>query len=113
MRIMKDSLVIKWPWEMVPSEYLDELLAQIKDALPSDHPLQNHDLYPGIKWSGRPIFIIDDDTTGESILMDFEKMSRWKRTKHKIPHIKTLKDTKEVQEIINNDHGSECSKYKE
>jgi hypothetical protein len=110
---MTDTLKIKWPWEMVWSECIDELISQIKDALPSDHPFQDHDLYPGIKWSGRPIFIIDDDTTGESILMDFEKMSRWKRTRQKIPQIKTLRDMKEVQEIINKDHSSECSNYEE
>ena len=110
---MTDALKIRWPWEMVWSECIDELISQIKDALPSDHPLQDHDLYPGMKWSGRPIFIIDDDTTGESILMDFEKMSRWKGTKQKIPQIKTLGDRTEVQEIINTDHSSECSKYKE
>ncbi|MGA7876588.1 MAG: hypothetical protein WCA08_13080 [Desulfoferrobacter sp.] len=108
---MKYTLEIKWPWEMVWSEFTDELLAQIKDALPSDHPLQSHKLFPGIKWSGRPVFIVDDDTTGEIILMDFEKMGRWKRTKNKIPEIKILNDSKEVQEIIDNDHNSECSKY--
>jgi len=110
---MNDMLRIKWPWEMVWSEVVDELITQIKDALPSDHPLQSHELYPGIKWSRRPIFIIDDDTTGEIILMDFEKMSRWKKTKQKVPEIKILKDRQEVQQIMNNDYISECSKYTE
>ncbi len=109
---MKDILEIKWPWEMVWSEYIDDLLAQIKEILPSQHPLQDHSLFPGIKWSGRPIFIVDDDTTGKTILMDFEKMSRWKRTKHKIPHISIFKDRKEVQHLINNDHITECSRHK-
>ncbi len=111
--IMKDTLEIKWPWELVWSEYVYELLAQIKDALPFDHPLQNHNFYPGIKLSGRPIFIIDDDTTGEIMIIDFLRMSRWKRTKHKIPHIKIFKDRTEVQELINSDYSFECSKYKE
>jgi len=110
---MKDVLEIKWPWEMVWSEYVDELLAQIKDALPPDHPLQNHNLCPAIKWNGRPIFIVDDDTTGQWLLMDFERMRRWKTTKHKIPHIRTLEDRDEVREMIDHDHCSECDKYKE
>jgi hypothetical protein len=113
LTIMKEILEIKWPWEMVWSESVDDFIAVIKEALPSDHPLRDHDLYPGIKWSGRPIFIIDNDTTGEIILMDFERMSRWKRTKRHVPHIRTIKNMEELQEIINRDHSLECSKHSE
>ena len=57
---MKDELQIEWPWTMTWSEYVDELIDQIKEALPPDHELRKHDLFPGIKWDGRPIYIIDD-----------------------------------------------------
>ena len=58
-REMSHSLEIKWPWEMIWIEYADEIITQIKDALPPDHELQKHDLFPGIKWDGRQIYIED------------------------------------------------------
>ena len=70
---MKNALEIKWPWEMVHLECVEDFIDTIKEFLPADHELQAHELFPGIKWDGRPIFIIDDDTTGEYLLMDFEK----------------------------------------
>jgi len=56
---------------MVWSEYIDEFISFIKASLPSDHKLQSHDLYPGIKIkiNGKSIFIVDDDTTGERVLI--------------------------------------------
>ncbi len=110
---MDDSLEIKWPWEMIWIEYADEIIAQLKNALPPDHELQKHDLFPGIKWDRRPIFIVDDDTTGKRIFMDFEKMRRWKKTKFKIPTMTVFKNTAEVAERIERDHLAECAKYKE
>ena len=108
---MKDRLEIKWPWTMVYLDFIDDFVDQIKDALPPDHELQNHELFPGIKWTGRPIFIVNDDTTGKYILMDFEKRKRWKKTKFKIPIIKVLNNLQEVSSIIERDHALECTKY--
>ena len=49
---------------MVWMESVEDFIKIIKKSLPSYHDLQGHELFPGIKWSGRPSFIIDDDTTG-------------------------------------------------
>ena len=108
---MKDRLEIKWPWTMVYLDFIDDFVDQIKDALPPDHELQNHELFPGIKWTGRPIFIVNDDTTGKYILMDFEKGRRWKNTKSKAPMIKVFRDRQEVASVIERDNALECSKY--
>ncbi len=108
---MKDALKIKWPWEMVWFEHIDDIIAQIKDALPPDHELQNHKLFPGIKWNGRPIFIVDDDTTNKCVLLNFEKMRRCKQTKFKVPTIIIFRDRQEIAEMINRDHALESSKY--
>ncbi len=108
---MKDKLEIKSPWTMVYLDCIDDFIAEIKNALPLDHELQDHELFPGIKWSGRPIFIVDDATTGKNILINLEKRMRWKNTKSKIPTIKDFKDHKEVGKMIERDHALECSKY--
>ena len=108
---MKKSLEVKWPWDLVYMEYVDEFIAQIKEALPPDHELQKHDLFPGIKWERRPIFIVDDDTTGERILMNFEKRKRWKKTKYRVPAMKIFKDNDEIAATIERDHQLECAKY--
>jgi hypothetical protein len=108
---MKDTLEIKWPWEMIWIEYADEIIAQIKEALPPNHEIQTHEIFPGIKWDRRPIFIVDDDTTGQRILMNFEKMKRWKKTKFKVPTIKVFKDNAEIRQMIESDHLAECAKY--
>ena len=85
---MGKSLKIKWPWEMIWIEHAEAITAQIRNALPPDHELEKHDLFPGIKWDRRPIFIVDDDTTGQRILMNFEKTKRWKNTSFTIPTMK-------------------------
>ena len=110
---MSDRLTIKWPWTMIYIEYADDFIAQIKDALPPDHELQQHELFPGVKMERRPIFIVDDDTTGQSILMNFEKRKRWKKTKYKIPTMRVFKDTAEIAAMIERDHLAECAKYNE
>jgi acyl-CoA hydrolase len=110
---MKKTVEIKWPWTMVWIEYADEIIAQIKEALPPDHELQSHDIFPRVKWERRPIFIVDDDTTGESIHMNFEKMKRWQKTKFRVPTMKVLKNDVEVAEMIERDHLAECAKYNE
>jgi hypothetical protein len=46
---MKERIKIKWPWEMVWIEYADDIIAQIKSALPPDHEMQKHDIFPGIR----------------------------------------------------------------
>ena len=98
---------------MIYIEYADDFIAQIKDALPPDHELQQHELFPGVKMERRPIFIVDDDTTGQSILMNFEKRKRWKKTKYKIPTMRVFKDTAEIAAMIERDHLAECAKYNE
>lgn len=82
---MKNALEIKWPWEMVHLECVEDFIDTIKEFLPADHELQAHELFPGIKWDERPVFIIDDDTTGEYLLMDFEKTTRWKKVEAESP----------------------------
>jgi len=57
------------------------------------------------------IFIVDDDTTGERILMNFEKMKRWKKTKFKIPIMKVFKNDAEIAELIEHNHQTECVRY--
>jgi hypothetical protein len=108
---MKDKLEIKSPWTLVYLDCIDDFIVQIKDALPPDHEFQNHELFPGIKWSGRPIFIVNDDTTGKYILMDLEKRKSWKKTKYQIPIIQILNNRQQVSDIIERDHALECAKY--
>ncbi len=107
------TLEVKWPWSMILIDYADEIIAWIKQSFPSDHELQKHDLFPSIKWDHRQIFIVDDDTTGQCILMNFEKMKPWKGTKYKIPTMKIFKNSGELAEMIESDHVAECAKYKE
>ena len=109
---MSDKLTVKSPWTMVWLEYVDDFIRQIKEALPPDHELQAHELFPGIKMERRPIFIVEDDTTGQSILMDFEKRKRWKKTKHKVPTIRIFQDTAEIAALIERDHQAECAMYR-
>ncbi len=108
---MKDKIEIKWPWEMVWMENVDNFITFIKDSLPPDHELQSHELFPGIKWDGRPIFIINDDTTGKYLHINFEKQKRWKRSKYKVPTITVLKTRKEVAAIIEKDNRVEKALY--
>ena len=110
---MKNKLEIKWPWTMVYTEYVDDFIVQIKASLPSDHEMQQHKIFPGIKWEKRSIFIVDDDTTGQRILMNFEKMKRWKKTKAKVPAMHEFKDLTELAQMIEHDHLAECAKYNE
>ena len=108
---MKDSLEVKWPWSLIWIEYADGIIAQIKEALPTDHELRQHEIFPGIKWERHPIFIVDDDTTGQKILMNFERMKRWRKTKYKVPMMRVFKDDAEVAQMIERDHLAECAKY--
>ena len=109
---MKETLKVKSPWSLIWIEYADQIIAQIKDALPPDHEIQQHEIFPGIKWERRPIYIVDDDTTGQSSLMNFEKMKRWRKTKFKVPTMRLFKDQAEVAQMIERDHLAECAKYK-
>ncbi len=109
--IKKETLHIKWPWGMIWSECADQIIAQIKESLPPDHEMQKHEIFPEIKLELRPIFIVDDSTTGTRLLMNFEKMKRWKKTKFKIPTIKVFKNDTEISEMIEQDHKAECAKY--
>ena len=111
---MKEAaLQVEWPWESIYTEYADEIIAQIKECFPPDHEMQKHEIFPGIKWDHRPIFIVDDDTTGEQILMNFEKMKRWKKTKFRVPTMRVFKDTAEIAEMMKRDHRTELAKYNE
>jgi hypothetical protein len=110
---MEDNLEVKWPWEMVWMECVDDFIDRIKESLPSDHELQGHKLFPGIKWYGRPIFIVDDDTTGEYLLMDLERTKRWRKSKGKVPTIAVFKTREEVLALIERDHHTEVAKYRD
>ena len=109
---MNKTLEIKSPWTMVPAEYIDLCMAEIRNALPPDHPLQEHAIYPGIKWARRPIFIVDDDTTGEWIRMDFEQKKRWRKTKYKVPAMEVFKSCGEVAAMIERDHLAELAAWR-
>ena len=95
---------------MVYSEFIDELVAFIKENLPATHELQSNELYPGIKLSGKPVFIVDDDTTGKRLLIDFINEKRWKNTNLKAPTIRLFENDAEIQEMIEQDHQREFSK---
>ena len=110
-KAMSKSLTVKWPWTLIWIEYADDIIAQIKESMPPDHEIQKHEIFPGIKWERRPIFIVDDDTAGQRILMNFEKMKRWKKTKYKVPTMRVLKDDEEIAAMIERDHIAECAKY--
>lgn len=110
---MADALEVKWPWEMIWMESADEFIAQIKDSLPPDHDLQEHDIFPGLKWDGRPIFIVDDDTTGKRILMNFEQPRRWEETRYNLPRLTIFDSDAAVAAQIAPDHIAECAKYRQ
>lgn len=94
---------------MVWSEYIDSFISFIKENLPPTHELLSHDLYPGIKKERELIFIVDDDTTGDSFLMDFTKVKSNKSTGQGVL-VKAFKNTEEVQELIDQDHNNEFNK---
>jgi len=95
---------------MVWSEFIDEFISFIKKHLPVDHELQSHELYPGIKIDGKPIFIVEDDTTGKYILMDFDNKKHWKNKSINMPTIKIFESCQEVEEMIERDHQREILK---
>jgi hypothetical protein len=101
---------IKSPWTMVYSDFIDEFITFIKENLPPKHYLQSNELYPGIKLSGEPVFIVDDDTTGNRLLIDFLNKRRWGKTNLKVPLIRIFKNDAEIQEMIDQDHQREFSK---
>jgi hypothetical protein len=100
---------IKSPWTMVWSEYIDDFISFIKGHLPVDHELQSHELYPGIKIDGEPIFIVDDDTTGKCLLMDFNNKIHWNNSGVNVPTISIFKNDQEVEEMIERDHRLEIN----
>jgi hypothetical protein len=101
---MDQPLEIKSPWTLIPDEYIDSYLADIRRVLPRDHPLRGHELFPGIKMVRRMILLVDDDTTGERIRMDFEHGERWRKTRFKVPAMQVFKDHSEVAAMIERDH---------
>jgi len=98
---------IKSPWTIVYTEMIDEFISFIKENIPPKHELQSHDLFPGIKLSGQPIFIVDDDTTGKSLLIDFVNMKPWGKADLRVPTIKYFESDEAVQEMIDQDHQRE------
>lgn len=109
--VRESTVVIEWPWEMVPMEAVDDVIAWIRHALPPGHELLGHDLYPGIKYDGRMVFIVDDDTAGNHLLMDFENGKRCGKTGRKLPALRVFRDVAEIAETIRRDHARECAKY--
>ena len=100
---------IKSPWTMVWSEFIDDFISFIKENLPPKHELQSHELYPGIKINGEPIFLVDDDTTGKRLLMDFKNKKRWRKTNLKAPTIRMFKNNAEIEEMIERDYQRELN----
>ena len=100
---------IRSPWTIVYYEFIDEFIPFIKENLPPTHELQSHELYPGIKLSGMPVFIVDDDTTGKRLLIDFINRKRWEKTNLKVPTIRLFENDAEIQEMIEQDHQREFS----
>lgn len=50
---------------------------------------------------------------GNGILVDLERMKRWKKTKFKVPTMKVFKDDAEIAAMIERDNLSERAKYNE
>jgi len=101
---------IQSPGTMVWSEFIDDFISFIKEHLPIDHELQSHELYPGIKNDGDPIFIVDDDTTGNCLLMDFKNKKQLNNSDVNVPIIITFQNDQEVEEMIKRDHQRELEK---
>ncbi len=96
---------------MVWSEFIDDFISFIKENLPPKHELQSHELYPGIKINGEPIFIVDDDTSGKRLLIDFKNKKRLGGTNRKSPFIKVFESDDEIQEMIEQDYQRELNQY--
>ena len=105
-----EDMEIQSPWTLVWSEFIDEFISFIKEHLPVDHELQFHELYPGIKIDGAPIFIIDDDTTGKCLFMDFKNKKQWNNSGVNVPTISIFKSDQEIEEMIERDHQLELTK---
>ena len=88
---------IKSPWTIVWSEFIDDFISFIKENLPPKHELQSNELFPGIKVNGEPIFIVDDDTTGKRLLMEFKNKKRWGKTNLKVPTIRMFENNAEMR----------------
>jgi len=94
---------------MVWSEFIDDFISFIKENLPPTHELQSHELYPGIKLSREPVFIVDDDTTGKRLLIDFTNKKRWGKTNLKVPTIRMFDNNAEIEEMIERDYQRELN----
>jgi hypothetical protein len=86
------------------------LLHSLRRTFLPKHELQSNELYPGIKLSGKPVFIVDDDTTGKRMLIDFINKKRWGKTNLEVPTIRLFENNAEIQEMIEQDHQREFSK---
>ncbi len=95
---------IKSPWTMVYLESVDEFISFIKKNLPPTHELRSHDLFPGVKLSGELVFIVDDDTTGRRLLMDFVDRKHCEKTNVAVPTIRLFENDAEIQGMIEEDH---------
>ncbi|QBG47676.1 hypothetical protein EGM51_09820 [Verrucomicrobia bacterium S94] len=102
-------LQILSPWTIIPIEFIDDLIPAIKESIPDQHELKSHDLIPDFKKEGRDVFIVADQTSGKTLLFDFEKSSRWKNTKFVIPKIHEFADDEEIADLIKEDHSREYS----
>ena len=109
---MEEALEIKSPWTMIPTGYINRFIAEIREALPPDHPLQEHEIFPGIKWARRPIFIVNDDTTGEPHPHGLRADETLAETKFKVPAMQVLRDDSEVAAMIERDHLAEVARYR-
>lgn len=93
---------MKDPWTMMYIEYADEFIEMIRQSLPDEHPLSEREFYPAAKISREFVFLIEDDTTGKSGLLDFRKKMRWKGKN--VPYYKEFRDEAEIEAMIDKDH---------
>ena len=84
------------------SEFADEFIQNIRELIPEEHPLKERDFFPAAKISKESVFLIEDDTTGKSGLLDFRKKMR--RKGKRMPYYKEFKDRSDIQEMIDRDH---------
>jgi len=96
------SITYKDPWTMMYSEYADEFIEIIRESLPKEHPLHGRDFYPSGKISREYVFLIEDDSTGQSGLLDLRKTM--KRKGKRMPYYKEFKEPCKIQEMIDRDH---------
>ena len=103
------TITYKDPWTMMYSEYADEFIEIIRESIPKEHPLYERDFFPAAKISGEYVFLIEDDTTEQSGLLDLRRKMR--RKGKRMPYYKEFKDQNDIQEMIDRDHSEWLARF--